>query len=190
MTSEPHRCPRRHFLALALTPLVGACQQPREPSMGGGMPNGMPNWMMSRDGMMDPDMMRDMRVIHDLLTHHQDIRRTVQDLSYGIRATTTSARPDVAERIRTHVEQMRSRLDRDAPIRQMDPLFAEIFERAHEIELEVEQVPGGVRVDETSRDPVTVMLIRQHAHRAVSEFVDEGMDRAMRPTPLPPGYPG
>ncbi|QGK70247.1 hypothetical protein GIY23_12555 [Allosaccharopolyspora coralli] len=190
MTGEPHGCPRRHFLALAMTPLAGACQQPREPSMGDRMPEGIPDWMMGRDGMMDLDMMRDMRVIHDLLSRHQDIRRTVQDLSYGIRATTTSARSDVAERIRTHVEQMRSRLDHGAAIRQMDPLFAEIFERAHQVELEIEHVPGGVRVDETSRDPVTAMLIRQHAHQAVSEFVAAGMNRAMRPTPLPPGYTG
>jgi hypothetical protein len=34
------------------------------------------------------------------------------------------------------------------------------------------------------------LLIRQHAHRAVSEFVAEGMARAMEPTPLPPGYTG
>jgi hypothetical protein len=36
--------------------------------------------------------------------------------------------------------------------------------------------------------PENQLLIRQHAHRAVSEFVDQGMPRAMRPTPLPQSY--
>lgn len=193
MTGEPQTYPRRSFLALALalTPLpAAACQRPRPPSAGDEMSHDMPEWMMGRDGMMDPTMMRDMSVIRDLLTQHRDIARTVDDYSYGIRATTTSARPEITERIRTHVEQMKSRLEHGTPIRQMDPLFAEIFERADRIEVRIEHVPGGVRVDEASRDPLTVMLIRQHAHRAVSEFVAGGMNRAMRPTPLPPGYPG
>ena len=36
-------------------------------------------------------------------------------------------------------------------------------------------------------DSQVAFLIRQHARRAVSEFVADGMDRAMRPTRLPPG---
>src|SRR3546814_8363584 len=40
----------------------------------------------------------------------------------------------------------------------------------------------------TSDDPNVVLLIRQHAHRFVSEAAEEGMSRAMRPTPLPNGY--
>jgi hypothetical protein len=31
-------------------------------------------------------------------------------------------------------------------------------------------------------------LIRQHARRAVSEFVARGMERMHEPTPLPDGY--
>lgn len=69
----------------------------------------------------------------------------------------------------------------------MDPLFREIFQHHEKIEMQVEDVPGGVRVRETSDVPQVGALIRQHARRAVSEFVDRGMERAMRPTPLPPG---
>jgi hypothetical protein len=145
--------------------------------------------MMTPGGTADADLMRDMQVIHDLLVNHRDIMRTVEHYSYGIRTTTTSARADVAERIRTHVEQMKSRLERGAPIRQLDPLFAEIFKQHRQIDLQVEQLPNGVRVMEISSDPRTVMLIRQHALRAVSEFVAGGMNRATHPTPLPPGYP-
>lgn len=70
----------------------------------------------------------------------------------------------------------------------MDPLFREIFRHHEKIELEIEEVPGGVRVAETSEDAEVVLLIRQHALRAVSEFVEGGMRRAMQPTPLPDEY--
>jgi hypothetical protein len=52
----------------------------------------------------------------------------------------------------------------------------------------IEEAPGGVRVKETADEPRVVPLVRQHARRAVSEFVAEGMPRAMRFTLLPPGY--
>jgi hypothetical protein len=154
----------------------------------GMMGDGMPGWMMSPG--MDAHTMRDMRVIHDLLLHHEQIERRVDDMAGGIRAVTTSDDPRLVDRIRTHVLQMRARLEEGDPIRQMDPLFREIFEHDDAIEMQVENVPGGVRVTETSADPQVALLIRQHARRAVSEFVAEGMARAMRPTPLPPGYRG
>lgn len=85
---------------------------------------------------------------------------------------------------------MRARLAQGDPIREMDPLFREIFKHHEAIEMQVENVQGGVRVTETSADPQVALLISQHARRAVSEFVASGMERAMRPTPLPPGYRG
>jgi hypothetical protein len=80
---------------------------------------------------------------------------------------------------------MDTRLEAARPIRRWDPLFAEIFEHADAITMEIEDTPRGVRVVETSGDAYVVTLIRQHAHRAVSEFVARGMDRAHEPTPLP-----
>jgi hypothetical protein len=148
----------------------------------------MPGWMMSRG--MDAQTMRDMHVIHDLLLGHERIEREVDDVPGGIRAVTMSGDSELAARIRTHVSQMQARIERGNPIRQMDPLFREIFEHHGAIEMLVENVPGGMRVTETSADPQVALLIRQHARRAVSEFVAEGMPRAMRPTPLPPGYRG
>jgi hypothetical protein len=193
MTGELRGIPRRRFLGLALaaTPLPAALTECGPPTAGRSPPEspGLPDWMMTPGGTADADLMRDMQVIHDLLVSHRDITRTVEHYSYGIRATTTSARADVAERIQAHVAQMKSRLERGTPIRQLDPLFAEIFKQHRQIDLQVEQLPNGVRVMEISSDPRTVMLIRQHALRAVSEFVAGGMNRATHPTPLPPGYP-
>jgi hypothetical protein len=159
--------------------------------MGGSMMDGeMPEWMMSGEGMMDAGMMEDMRVIHSLLADHDRISRDVDDIDAGIRARTTSDDAEIAELIATHVGQMKARVEEGAAIRHMDPLFREIFEHHEEIEMEVARVDGGVLVVETSVNPQVELLIRQHAHRAVSEFVADGMARAMEPTPLPPGYTG
>ena len=152
------------------------------------MGEGMPDWMMSRG--MDARMMRDMPVIHDLLVAHERIERRVEEIPEGIRAVTWSDDEEVATLIRTHVRQMKARVEDGDPIRQMDPVFQEIFEHHEAIEMEIEEVPGGVRVTETSDDPQVVLLIRQHARRAVSEFVADGMERAMQPTPLPSRYRG
>jgi len=183
---------RRAFALLASAPpvaaLLSACGDMGEGMDTGMMGEGMPGWMMSRG--MDAQTMRDMGVIHDLLVRHERIERRVDDVPGGIRAVTRSDDPALADRIRTHVSQMRARIEEGDPIRQMDPLFREIFEHHEAIEIEIESVRGGVRVTETSDDPQVVLLIRQHARRAVSEFVAGGMGRAMRPTPLPPGYRG
>jgi uncharacterized protein YdcH (DUF465 family) len=170
--------------------LLGGCGDRGDGGMGDGMMDDrMPEWMMSRGG-MDPQMMRHMRVIHTLLREHEEISRDVERIAGGIRATTVSERPEVADLIRTHVRQMKARVEAGEPIRQMDPVFREIFEHHTKIDMEIEEIRGGVRVTETSEDAQVVLLIRQHARGAVSEFVADGMQRAMQPTPLPPGYEG
>ena len=83
---------------------------------------------------------------------------------------------------------MKDRMREEKPIRQMDPLFRELFENADKIDMKIEDVKNGIVVEETSEDPRVVKLIQQHADKAVSEFVDHGMRRAMQPTPLPEGY--
>lgn len=187
----------RHLAALGLvTPaaaaLVGCGMgDDDQPGMDDGMMSGsgMPDWMMA-DGMMDGQMMADMTVIHDLLTGHNKIRRQVEDTADGIRSRTTSTDPQLAGLIRTHVQAMRGRIEDNRPIRHGDPLFREIFEHHAQISIEITDLPDGVQVTETSTDPQVQLLIRQHARRAVSEFVADGMARAMRPTPLPEGYHG
>jgi hypothetical protein len=167
--------------------LLAACSDDRDAQSG--MDGGMPDWMMG-DGMMDAAMMSDMRVIHDLLTAHAKIRREVEDIDSGIRSRTTSDDPQLADLIRNHVQAMRARIEDNRPIRHGDPLFREIFEHHAAISLDAAELPDGVQVTETSTDPQVQLLIRQHAHKAVSEFVASGMQRAMRPTPLPDGYRG
>jgi len=176
------------LLATASAAVVGGCGH------GGGMPmmgassaSGVPGWMMN-DGMMDPAMMTDMQVIMDLLTNHQAVRRTVQDVDGGITSQTTSSDPRIAGLIASHVAAMKTRIEQNHPIRHGDPLFREIFKHHTDIRITVEPLPDGVRVTETAAEPQVTMLIRQHARAAVSQFVADGMARAMRPTPLPDGY--
>jgi hypothetical protein len=149
--------------------------------------------MMGGDGMMGGQGgmmggMQDMQAIHGLLSQHQKIERSVKDIPNGVETITTSSDPQVANLIREHVWQMKARIEEGRPIRQMDPLFREIFKNHQHVHMQIVDVPGGVRVTETADTANVVPLVRQHARRAVSEFVAEGMPRAMQPTPLPPGY--
>ena len=137
---------------------------------------------------MGPAMMRDMRVIRTMLMNHENIDRRVENLENGVKTWTTSDDPDIASAIQTHVRQMKERMEENKPIRQMDPVFREIFDHTDKIEMQIEDIENGVVVVETSEDPQVVKLIQQHANRAVSEFAEEGMQRAMEPTPLPEGY--
>lgn len=187
------------FLSVVSSAFLSACSpsggdSPRDREMGGMMGRDMPmmermpDWMMSGEGMMGPEMMQDMRSIHGLLTNHEKIERRVEDIPNGVRTVTTSDDPQVAQLIRTHVRQMNARYERDQPIRLMDPVFRELFRNRDKASLTFEDIPGGIRVTHTSDDPQVVLLIRQHAHRFVSEVAEQGMRRAMRPTPLPQGY--
>lgn len=139
-------------------------------------------------GMMMGGSMKEMSTIHRLLADHEKIRRTVTDIPDGVETTTISSDPELAALIGEHVRDMKARIEKGQPIRLMDPLFREIFANHQHVRIAIEDVPGGVRVRETADDARVVPLVRQHARRAVSEFIAEGMPRAMRPTPLPPGY--
>ena len=159
---------RRTLLSRGLALAVGAL--PAASLLAGcgddhGMIDRLPDWMMSGGHMMDPRMMEDMRVIHQLLQRHDEIRRDVEDVATGIRARTTSRDGHVAELTREHVWQMKARIENGDPIRLMDPVFREIFRHHAEVEMDIEQIPGGVLVVETSSNPQVELLIRQHARR-------------------------
>ena len=180
------------FLTFFLSLVLLSCGSDHQDMMGDGMMDDdmmseeMRKAMMSKD--MGPETMKDMRPIHTLLTQHEKIDRTVENLVNGVRTRTTSSDPKIAAAIQQHVRQMHERLKEKRPIREMDPLFREIFKHADKIDMQIEDIPGGVEVVETSNDEQVVKLIQQHANRAVSEFVERGMQRAMEPTPLPEGY--
>jgi len=175
----------------------GSCARPSSEGAAGGCCREGTNPGCARVGSMTPrgssgrraegpeGLADDRETFHFLLQNHEKISRTVEEIDDGVLTTTTSEDPGIAEGIRAHVRQMEQRMESGAGLRHWDPLFVEIFESHDRVKIEIEDVPGGVRVRETSDDPRVVGLIRQHANRAVSEFVQEGFPRAHRPTPLP-----
>ncbi len=138
---------------------------------------------MMGNGMMHGNM-ADMMDIRFLLFNHEKIRRTVKRLPDGVETLTTSNDEAVAAKIQVHVKAMYERLQKKQVIRPMDPLFAAIFENAEKFEIEITNLPDGLRVKETSKDAYCVKLILAHAG-VVDRFVQEGMSGMMKMTPAP-----
>ena len=115
---------------------------------------------------------QDMADIHALFAD-PSITRTVREIPGGVETLTESSSAEGARKIQKHVAAMQARLEKRDPIHARDPLFAELFKHAHEIQLAVEQTARGVRVRETSTNPYVTKLIRAHA-AVVSKFLENG----------------
>jgi hypothetical protein len=157
----------------------------------GGMgPGGMGPGMMGRGigpsmrgmgpGMMgmghDSATMTQLRDIHALLANHDRIKRTVTNLSDGIRTITESDDPQIAALIKTHATSMFERVkngdDPGLPIE--SPALHAIFRDKDKVHTTYETTANGVVVTQTSSDPNTVAALQKHASE-VTEFVRGGM---------------
>lgn len=127
---------------------------------------------------------KDRELFHALLSRHDEIRRTVENLEDGVRTLTETDDPELAELIREHVARMKSRVEEPAPIHLRDPLFAELFRHHDRIEMTVEATEKGVRVVERSDDPYVATLIRAHA-AVVDAFVRVGQPEVRRNHEVP-----
>lgn len=130
-----------------------------------------------------PKMRADQEVFHYLLAHHEEVRRSVTKTGEGVETLTESDNPDVTRKIQEHVASMHERIQDGRGLRYWDELFAEIFRRHKLIEMSVDNTEKGVRVRESSDDPVVVALIQAHAE-AVSMFVEYGFEEAHRNHPV------
>jgi hypothetical protein len=147
---------------------------------GPGMMNGTRPGMvgMHRMGGMahDDATMAQLADIHELFINHDKIRRTVTNLPDGIRTTTESDDPHVAQLIKDHVARMGKRVetndDPGLPI-ESDALHS-IFRNYDKIGTTFETTDKGVIVVQTSTDKDTVASLQQHASE-VSDFVRQGM---------------
>lgn len=131
-----------------------------------------------------PDAQSDRETFHYLLEHRAQITRSVEEVPGGVRTVTESTDPAVAARIRAHVASMKKRLQEGRPIHRRDPLFAALFAHADRIDMKVDDTPHGARVTETSSDPATVALLREHA-AVVSRFLAVGWPEVQRNHPVP-----
>jgi hypothetical protein len=139
--------------------------------------------MMGMHGMsmaQDDATMAQLADIHELFINHDKIERTVENLPDGIRTTTESDDPHIAQLIKDHVASMGKRVetgnDPGLPI-ESDALHS-IFKDYSKIATKVETTDKGVILVQTSTDKDTVASLQQHASE-VSDFVTEGM-MAMR----------
>ncbi len=127
---------------------------------------------------------QEMKTIHALFDDHTKITRTVKNISNGVETVTESDDSKVKALIVEHAWAMKARLEKKQPIRQWDPLFAELFKQADKIKMEITSTAKGTKITETSDDPYVVKLIQAHAS-GVSEFVREGMPSMHKEHPLP-----
>lgn len=156
-------------LALSLVLALTGWAQGQGRMGGGGMGQGQP---------------QDMKTIHALFDGHKQITRTVKEIASGVETYTEADDPKLQALIKEHVWAMQQRLAKQQPIRQWDPLFAELFKHADKIKMEVSATAKGMKVVETSDDAYVVKLIQAHA-KGVTEFVKEGTPVMHKEHPLP-----
>lgn len=120
----------------------------------------------------------DMGLVHELLMSHSKIKRTVTNLSDGIRTTTESQDPYVTQRIQQHVGSMSQRLQDGREFNIFSDTLPVLFEHADKIRSTVEMTEKGVVVTRTSTDAKVVAALQGHAAE-VTELVNDGM-MAMR----------
>jgi hypothetical protein len=118
--------------------------------------------------------------IWTLLTRHQAVTRTVEELPDGVRTVTTTSDPELVPVLRRHVRQMAARVEEGRPIRVWDPVFRGVFANAEKVRIEPRDIEGGIEVVETSDDPEVVKLIQAHAAK-VNAFVAGGHAAARPP---------
>jgi hypothetical protein len=156
-------------------------------------PGGMGPGMMG-SGMMGPGMSGpmgvgmqhadasfadDMRLVHAMLFDHDKIKRTVTNLSDGIRTVTESDDPGVARAIQAHVASMEKRLSDGKIFNLFSPTLPVLFENKDKIKTVVQMTDGGSIVTQTSGDAKVVAALQAHAIE-VSELARDGMAAMMR----------
>ena len=127
----------------------------------------------------DPAFAADMEIVHELLTNHRAITRTVDHLPNGIRTLTESQSPAIAGLIAAHVASMERRLEEGEVFNLFSHSLPILFENYDRIQSEFEYLPTGVALVQTSEDPEIVQALQAHAAE-VTELVDEGMIAMMR----------
>ena len=148
-----------------------------------GGPGRGPAWARQGGG-ADAQFVADRDVFHFLLQNHDQIRRSVKNITAGVETLTESDKPEIAAKIQEHVAAMARRVEERRPIHMRDPLFAELFRHADKIHLKHDKTPQGVRVVETSEDPYVAQLIQAHGG-VVSLFVKNGFAEARTNHPVP-----
>lgn len=121
-----------------------------------------------------------------MFARHTELRRTVEDISGGVRTTTESDAPELAAQLKAHVASMYSHLTAGTEVMCMSQSLPILFRHAGGYRRQLSFTATGVVAEETSDDPALADTIRAHA-REVSGFVRDGMPAMMRPMMGDPG---
>jgi hypothetical protein len=137
-------------------------------------PGGMAGGPMAAGVQHDEAFQADMGLVHDMLTNHEGIKRTVTNLPNGIRTVTESADPELAQTINAHVASMEQRLKDGREFNLFSPTIPVLFENKDKIKTTVESTANGSVLVQTSDDPKVVAALQEHAEE-VSELARDGM---------------
>lgn len=161
---------RRSFLATVVAGIMGFVGLSKADARGPGA-----RGMRRRGGrsQADPAWQVDQAAIRTLLNNRNQIRRQVKLLPNGVETITETDNPQLRVTLVQHVLAMKQRVEQVRPIHLRDTLFAALFRNANKIKMQLSQTPSGIKVVETSNDPLTVKLIQAHA-QVVSLFITNG----------------
>jgi hypothetical protein len=118
---------------------------------------------------------------HDLVTNHSRVKRTVTNLSNGVRTVTESDDARIAAAIKEHVATVVRRVEAgDDPGLPMEtPAVHTIFANKDKIRTTTAVTANGVVVTQTSDDPAVAAALQRHASE-LSDVVREGMPAIQR----------
>jgi hypothetical protein len=142
-------------------------------------PGGMAGGPMAAGVQHDEAFQADMGLVHDMLTNHEGIKRTVTNLPNRIRTVTESADAELAQTIKAHVASMEQRLKDGRVFNLFSPTIPVLFENKDKIKTTVEVTEKGSVLVQTSDDPKVVAALQAHAVE-VSELARDGMAAMMR----------
>ena len=145
----------------------------------GSRPGSAPTARPASSGMMGSATAADMSVYMELFNRHTEIRRTIEEISGGVRTTTESDSPELATHLQAHVSSMYSHVNQEAEVTCMSDSLPTLFHNSRRYRRRLTLTAKGVAVTETSYDPRVTAAIRAHAQE-ISSFVRDGMPAMMR----------
>ena len=108
-----------------------------------GMSGSVSGPMAGRTPHDDASFGADMQLVRAMIQGHDQIKRTVTNLSNGIRTVTESDDPQVAQTIKTHVASMVQRLEEGRVFNLFSPTLPVLFESKDKIKTKVETTEKG-----------------------------------------------
>ena len=121
----------------------------------------------------------DMSRYMEMFMRHDELNRAVEEIPGGVRTTTESDSPELADQLKEHVSSMYSHLDQGAELSCMSQSLPTLFRQAGGYRRELTFTPTGVIAEETADDPALTEAIRAHAQE-VTWFVQQGMPAMMQ----------